>query len=188
MLIDVSGSMASAMSNRSTAQRWELAALFGAAVGSRADDATLVAFASDSHRIDVRRGDSVLRAIDRVKPFVGGGTETFAALRRHYDRHDRVVILTDEQAFPAYGYRGNGRAEIPADDIDAPIYTFNLAGYAVGHLPSGERRRYAFGGLTDRGFAAIEMIERGEDADWEFVRETPATTHADEDDAIEATA
>jgi len=30
----------------------------------------------------------------------------------------------------------------------------------------GTQRRYTFGGLSDRAFAAIELLDRGEDLDW----------------------
>lgn len=169
VLVDVSGSMAAPMSNRSQAQRWEIAALFGAAVASRSDAVDLVAFQSQAFPIKAKRGESVLRLIERFKPHVGGGTETFQALRSHYKDHDRVVILTDEQAFydPA--------SQLSAEDIKAPIYTFNLAGYEAGHLPSGELGRYTFGGLTDQGFAAISLIERGRDADWADLFKLPVS-------------
>jgi TROVE domain len=202
VMVDVSGSMASPMSNRSRAQRWELAALFGAALAARAENADVVAFQSFSQGVDVAKGGSVLRAIEQFKPLVGGGTETFPALQQHYKDHDRVVILTDEQAFaqwnpvfspaPArkrglFGLLASERPAppTPAQDIDAPIYTFNLAGYRVGHLPSGELRRHTFGGLTDRAFAAIALLERGLDADWSTLFDSKPETSAGEDDADE---
>ena len=182
VLVDVSGSMASPMSNRSRAQRWELAALFGSALAVRAEKADVVAFQTDSTKVGVKPGESVLRAIDRFKPLVGGGTNTFPALRKHFAGHDRVVILTDEQAF-----HDASSGAVPADEIAAPIYTFNLAGYRAGHLPSGTQSRYTFGGLSDRAFAAIELLDRGRDVDWAtlFAASTAATgsgPHATDDD------
>ena len=56
---------------------------------------------------------------------------------------------------------------MPGTEFDVPIYTFNLTGYRVGNLPSGAHRRYAFGGLSDQGFSAIELLERGRDLDWD---------------------
>jgi hypothetical protein len=178
VLVDVSGSMASRMSNRSTAQRWELASLFGAAIATRAEKADVVAFQTVATKVKVRKGGSVLRAIEEFKPLVGGGTETFRALRENFNKHDRIVILTDEQAFHD---RRNGGVSV--EEIPVPIYTFNLAGYAVGHLPSGSHRRYTFAGLTDRAFAAIELLERGKDLDWSalFTAPSPAGAAVSED-------
>jgi len=179
VLVDVSGSMGSPTSNRSAGQRWELAALFGSAIASRAEKADLVAFQSTSTKMKLKRGSSVLRAIESFKPLVGGGTQTFDALREHFKGHDRVLILTDEQAF-----RDPRGGQVPAEEITAPIYTFNLAGYKVGHLPSGGHRRYAFGGLSDRGFA-IPLLERGRDLDWATLFAAPSTTSASVSEAVD---
>ncbi len=176
VMVDVSGSMASGMSGRSTAQRWELAALFGAALAVRASHADVVAFESRAHPIKIKKGGSILRAVDDFKKHVGGGTETWPAIRAHFDKHDRIIILTDEQAF------WNAQHEATQGAAYAvPIYTFNLAGYEVGNLPSGGHQRYTFGGLSDQGFAAIEILERGRDLDWDKVLKL-AGTGADESD------
>jgi TROVE domain-containing protein len=176
VMVDVSGSMASGMSGRSTAQRWDAAALFGSALAVRAEHADVIAFQSDSHRMSIRKGGSILRAIDSFKKYVGGGTETWKAVRAHFDKHDRIVILTDEQAFWDAEHQAKQAAE-----YKVPIYTFNLAGYRAGNLPSGGHQRYTFGGLTDQGFAAIEILERGRDLDWDKVLKL-AGTGADESD------
>lgn len=174
VLVDVSGSMGmgSTFSDRSKAQRWELAALFGAALGLRAEDADLFAYDTQSHRIPLHRGDSVLRTIDAVRPYVGGGTDTLGVLNRRYadQKPDRVVILTDEQAWGGYRFLGRSNLgdQTAAEQIPVPVYTFNLAGYERGHLPSGEKNRYTFGGLTDAGFTAIELLEKGHSQEWPF--------------------
>lgn len=182
VLVDVSGSMQAPLSRRGQVLRAEVAGLFGAALALRAERADLAAFSDAVTPVSVHRGDSVLRTVDAIAAIPGGGTRTIEALLGTYAGHDRVVILTDEQAFAWGDLRGTvagwlglqaDRAEAQAamkqvEAIAAPIYTFNLAGYHAGHLPSGEHNRYAFGGLTDAGFAAIELIERQRDADWPF--------------------
>jgi hypothetical protein len=74
-------------------------------------------------------------------------------VRNHLDGHDRVVILTDEQA--AEGDVGHA---VPAS---TPLYTWNLARYRHGHAPSGGRNRHTFGGLTDQAFQMIPLLEVG---------------------------
>jgi len=49
-----------------------------------------------------------------------------------------------------------------------PLFTFNVAGYHAGHSPSGKKNRYAFGGLSDAAFTAIELLETGSDETWRF--------------------
>ena len=49
-----------------------------------------------------------------------------------------------------------------------PVYTWSLAGYQVGHGPSGEGNRHTFGGLSDAAFAMIPLIEDGVNERWPF--------------------
>lgn len=37
-----------------------------------------------------------------------------------------------------------------------------------GHAPAGKPNRHTFGGLTDKGFQMIPLLEQGRDADWPF--------------------
>ncbi len=98
---------------------------------------------------------------------MGAGTATAQALTTSFKGHDRVVVLTDEQA--AYSSTPV-TAAIPGK---VPMYTWNLAGYRVGHAPSGggsfdSQRRHTFGGLTDRAFGMIPLLEQAESQGWPF--------------------
>lgn len=172
VLVDTSGSMDSTFSRDGSLMRWDAAAMFGIALAARCEKADVVSFSNGWSRQEpskvfpARRGESVLRSLDRWKSggyFIGGGTDTAGAVQRHYDRHDRVVILTDEQAH--YSYGGDVTAAVPAH---RPIYTWNLAGYQHGHAPSGSGTRHTFGGLTDQGFKMIPLLEAGRDSTWPF--------------------
>ena len=161
ILVDVSGSMFSPMSGRSKLSRAEAASIFGAALALRAEKADLVAFGTDSWEIPYRKVGSVLRLASELASKNGGGTETWKAVQAHMKpEHNRVVIITDEQAHPFYGDPGSLIGS-------RPLYTFNLAGYEAGHAPSGPNR-HTFGGLSDSAFVALTLLERGADADWPF--------------------
>ncbi|WP_328301071.1 TROVE domain-containing protein [Streptomyces sp. NBC_00435] len=159
ILVDRSGSMWSPLSDRSQLNRADAAAIFGTALALRAEDADLVQFGSDSKEVAYDRGESVLKVLERFENL--GGTYTAEAVRTHYAGHDRVLIVTDEQATYAYG--GDPTSLVP-DTV--PVYTWNLAGYRVGHAPSGSANRHAFGGLTDAAFRMVALIEGGRDAAW----------------------
>ena len=162
VLVDRSGSMFSRLSRRSVLTRADAAAVFGAALAVRASSADLVEFGTDNRAVRIRRGESVLALADRFGNL--GGTNTAGAVRRHYGGHDRVVIVTDEQAWG--GWRGEEPTKAVPERV--PVYTFNLAGYQYGHGPSGVANRHTFGGLTDQGFAAIPLLEAGRDHRWPF--------------------
>ncbi len=164
VLVDTSGSMNSVLSQGSELMRWDAAAIFGIALGLRCADADVVSFSAGgswngrvyelSREFPLRGGESLLKSVERWKTggyFLNGGTDTVAALKKHYAKHDRVVIVTDEQA----GYGDVGKA-LP---LTVPMYTWNLAGYQKGHAPSGSHDRHAFGGLTDQAFRLTPLRE-----------------------------
>lgn len=159
--------------NRSDVTLAEQAAIFGAALALRAADPTLVEFGGRSSPVDVPKGGSVLKVVERFGQI--DGTDIPSAVNRHYAQHDRVVIVTDEQTRPGWlpsnmhSYGGMREARI--DDLipkNVPVYMWNLAGYKPGAMPSGSTGRHTFGGLTDAGFQMIPLLERGRNADWPF--------------------
>lgn len=167
ILVDRSGSMWSPLSDRSELNRADAAAVFGTALALRAEDASLVQFGTTSKVVDHGRGESVLKVLERFEDL--GGTYTAEAVREHYDGHDRVLIVTDEQA--SYAYGGDPTSLVPET---VPVYTWNLAGYRVGHAPSGSANRHTFGGLTDAAFRMVSLIENGRDAAWPWLAEAEA--------------
>ncbi|MFD3699542.1 TROVE domain-containing protein [Streptomyces sp. NPDC058646] len=167
ILVDRSGSMWSPLSDRSQLNRADAAAVFGAALAQRAERADLVQFGTKSHAVAYRRGESVLKVLERFGDL--GGTNTSEAVRQHFKGHDRVLIVTDEQA--DYHYGGDPTARVPES---VPVYTWNLAGYRVGHAPSGSANRHTFGGLTDAAFRMVSLIEGGRNADWPWAAGDPA--------------
>lgn len=159
ILVDRSGSMWSPLSDRSKLNRADAAAIFGTALALRAKKADLVEFGSTSAPVNFRRGESVLKILDRFGGL--GGTDTTEAVRRHYRKHDRVLIVTDEQY--AYSRHGDPTEQVPAD---VPVYTWNLAGYRAGHGPSGTANRHTFGGLSDAAFRMVPLLESARNTDW----------------------
>ncbi|MFJ3083010.1 TROVE domain-containing protein [Streptomyces halstedii] len=174
VLVDTSSSMDAPFSRDGTLMRWDAAALFGIALGARCAQVDVVSFSSARYYMNdqpgaktkafpLTRGGSLLGDVRKWKEggwFLGGGTDTAAALRQEFKGHDRVVIVTDEQA----GH--DGREVTEAIPSATPMYTWNLAGYQAGHAPSGSANRHTFGGLTDQAFRMIPLLESGRDATW----------------------
>lgn len=179
VLIDVSPSMRDTLTEYrrgrpgatvDRTQRWEVASLFGYALAARAESATCVLFDFNPvATVEVGPHDSALRLTQDTRRYVeaGNGTDILKALAETYDKHDRVVILTDEQT----GYRptpvvertwGGGTltrgAWSDVAHIKVPVYTWNLGGYVVGVTPN-ERNWHTFGGLSDAAFQAIQALE-----------------------------
>ncbi|WP_437075409.1 TROVE domain-containing protein [Streptomyces sp. enrichment culture] len=108
VLVDTSGSMLGQVSAKSMIRHVDVGALFGVALAARGCEVDLWGFADRAFRHPLERGGPVLPQTEafcaRVGE-VGYGTETVAALREAYDGHDRVVIVSDMQAF---AYPGHG--------------------------------------------------------------------------------
>ncbi|MGW5465224.1 TROVE domain-containing protein [Streptomyces sp. NPDC003996] len=164
ILVDRSDSMFwDTVSERSKLTRADAAAVFGTALAMRAEQADLVEFGWSSAEVPFEPGEPVLEVLKRFHSL--GGTHTTKALRTHYREHDRVLIVTDEQAAP---YGPGGPAEpVPAD---IPVYIWNLAGYRPAHGPTGPHR-HTFGGLTDAAFRMVGLIEASREAAWPWTAE-----------------
>jgi hypothetical protein len=169
ILVDTSGSMSGMhYSARSKMSPVMTASLFGVALASKcgAENVELFGFADRifSHRINT--GGSVLNEVDRFCRRIGEaghGTQTAAALHAAYKGHDRVVIITDEQAFSSY--YGDVTDQAPAN---IPVYAFNMAGYQQGMMPDNPNR-HQLGGITDHTFRLIPQLEAAKDGKWPWV-------------------
>lgn len=155
ILVDRSGSMYWSNDKNSDLTFADQAAIFGSALALRAENATLVQYGTSSAEIRFRKGDSVLPLLERFTDM--GGTATNAAIQKHFKDHDRVIIITDEQY-------NSGRA--PLVPAKTPMYTWNLGGYTSAHAESGNAKRHTWGGLTDKGFQMIPLIEAGQSQNW----------------------
>lgn len=178
VLVDTSSSMQDPMSGGgdeesgdgkskgSVMQRVQAAALFAAILASKGE-ADLHGYATGvfAHKVNV--GASVLRtteALMRKVGSVGHGTETTEAVRATYKGHDRVVIFTDGQSFNSW--RGNPGDQVPKH---IPMYNFNLAGYRPAMMESSATR-HELGGLSDKTFAMLRILEQGRTANWPWLQ------------------
>lgn len=147
------------VSERSTLNRADAAAVFGTALAPRAEQADLVEFGWRSVPVPYAPGEPVLDVLKRFHTL--GGTDTTKAVRTHYRDHDRVLVVTEEQSAP-YGPGGPG--PVPRE---VPVLTWNLAGYRPAHSPTGPSR-HTSGGLTDAAFRVIGLVESGRKAAWSW--------------------
>lgn len=155
ILVDRSGSMFGRVSEKSGLNWADTAALFGTALAMRAENADLVQFGNSAYRVDFHRAGSVLQTVNSFGSL--GGTYTADAIRRSFNGHDRIVILTDDQHYGASPYD-----VVPQS---TPLYVWNFVGYRYGSGVAGKNRLY-MGGLTDKSFSTINIVESGRDAKW----------------------
>ena len=164
VLLDCSGSMSSTLSSASTMRRQEVANIFAAAIAlknkGRVD---VVAYNTRVEPVNIA-GTDLLRVVDTQMPSPRGGTNTAGAVRQAYNDHDRVIILTDEQNGYYYG-KDVGSVLDEVLKPGATAFTWNLAGYSAAHSEA-KPGRWTFGGLSDKGFSMIPLLERGFSSVW----------------------
>lgn len=164
--------------NKSDITLADQAALFGSALALRAEAPTLIEFGGSSKPVSVPKGGSVLKMMQTFSA-KNDGTDIPSAVKQHYDRHDRVIVVTDEQTQPGYfpsnmQYYG-GMEKTPIDalvPLDVPVYMWNLAGYKPGAMATGSACRFTLGGLTDSAFTLIHRLEAGLSGTWPWETKT----------------
>lgn len=171
ILVDTSGSMDSVMSEHGTLKRWDVAAMFGVALGKTSPGAEVHSYSSTGFSslltkqfIPAKGADTLSQLVRWVNEGynIGGGTPTAQAMAKLFNGQDRVILLTDEGH--DYGQLSVTKA-VPAD---VPVYTFNLAGYKAAGMASTPNR-YTFGGLNDQAFKLVKLIEDGTSGNWPWV-------------------
>lgn len=178
ILVDLSGSMyQSKVSPRSDLVFADSAAVFGAALALKAENADLVGFGSTTRDYSFTPASSLLPLATTIvgtktsgdsywgnQPGLGG-TDTVGALQAKFrpGYHTRVILATDEQ-YQSWTYTSSvaGSVDTLLDQYDVPAYTWNLAGYEVAQAQSGKKKRHTFGGLNDASFRMIPLIEGSE--------------------------
>lgn len=171
VLVDTSGSMQGQVSAKSKIRHVDIAALFAVVLAHRGADVDLVGYADGHFTHPLTWGGSVLRdiaAFDRRIGSVGHGTETAAALQASFNGHDRVVIISDMQAFrhASWGRYGHSLSVSDAIPATVPMFGINTTGYAAATIDSSKPNRYEIGGFSDKLFTMMDLLSRGRDARW----------------------
>lgn len=160
--LDVSGSM---ISNKVDG----IAALF-AAVLLKTNDCDLIKFAEQANYQIVNPDDSVLTIANSIT-FPGGGTN-FVDVFRVADgkKYDRVILLSDMQAWVAKDWLGRDFSPSAAYNLyknrnnvpHCKCYSIDLAGYGTLQLP--EKDVYCLAGFSEKIFDIMGMFEEDKNA------------------------
>jgi hypothetical protein len=164
ILVDRSASMFTQIARGSAATVADQAAVFGACLALRSADTTLVQFGTGHSPLLFSPGQSLTELLGRFGEMGDGNAA--AAVRACFDRHDRIVIVTDEP----HGSAWQGEHPAAAAPADVPVYIWNVAGTPQPAAPgrAAIQDRYVFAGLSDAAFDVIPLIEAGRRDFWPF--------------------
>lgn len=172
--VDLSGSMKHAISNKSTMQRVEIGALFGAMMMRHGSDTGV--FGTDFELVSAHKDTPTLELQDKImNKVVGSATNGHLAIRHLIDQekvYDRVVIFTDEQLWNTsqrsrWGSNNDSLKQAWDDykeqiNSDASLYIIDLASYGDLSMPEGYPDVYQIQGWTSK---VLDFIEHAENED-----------------------
>jgi hypothetical protein len=138
ILVDVSGSMSSALSAKGTLNRAEAAGALAVLLREIASDARVFSFSNNLVEVSNDHGLGLMDAIIQSQPM--GGTALFGALnelKQDYPKPDRVVVVSDEQADSGYNWYTGRTDKMPVCPKSTKGYIINVAPYQPGLDTSG---------------------------------------------------
>lgn len=191
VLVDTSSSMQSAVSGKSQIRHVDIGALIGVALAYRTGGrVSLYGYADGVFQHDIALGGSMLREIDRFTRRigeVGHGTQTIGAIDTTFKGHDRVIVVTDGQAFTVNGYGMYGwsgsrtgivhpRSKSVSEAVPptVPMFGINTTGYAKASIDTKQPNRFEVGGFSDAVFKMFAYAASGTGDRWPWDQDGPA--------------
>lgn len=157
--LDVSGSM-------SSCRVADIASLF-TAVLLKSNDCDLITFADDAIYRIVNPDDSVMTIKNAIR-YACGGTNFESVFRVANKKYDRVILLSDMQAWiQDFWYAKSPKAayERYKREFNVPnckFYSFDLAGYGTMQLP--QQDVYCLAGFSEKIFDIMKLVESDKNA------------------------
>lgn len=153
VVLDVSGSMAGKPA--------KIGALF-AAVLVKANKCDFMQFDGTAWYKNVNTLDSAI-SIAKSMTFNGGSTDFKAIFRTANRKYDRIIILSDMQAWVGYQNPKVAFDAYCARTGATPfIYSFDLQGYGTLQFP--ENKVFAIAGFSEKIFSVMQLLESDKDA------------------------
>jgi 60 kDa SS-A/Ro ribonucleoprotein len=155
--VDTSGSM--------SGRPADIAKMFGAIL-YKTTDSMLLTFSDDAKYVTLNPGDSLLSLMRNI-PFISGGTNFNAIFDRSTAKFDRIIILSDMQAWMENGWNSSNPRQSFANykqrtGVDPLIYSFDLNNYGSMQFP--EKNVFCLAGFSDKIFDIMKVIEEDKNA------------------------
>ena len=155
--MDLSGSMTSGQVGTSTAAK--VGGLFAATLWKANDRSDLMEFGSTANYTNINKvNDSLFTIANYLSQACHGGTNFHEIFRTAKRKYDRIIIISDCQAWEEY--------ETPKKALDqyrvrtgANPHIFSLDLCGMGTLQFPESKVYALAGFSDKIFDVMKMLE-----------------------------
>ena len=169
---DVSGSMWSPISQKSSVRNFDIGLLLSMLLRRRCKQVVAGIF-GDEWKVVNMPNDNILmatRQLERLEGTVGYSTNGYKIIDWLIEQKmvlDKVMMFTDMQMWDSTGrYKvfENSWKEYKKMAPEAKLYLFDLAGYGQLPMRLAEPDVYLIAGWSDRVFDVLSAIDKGEDA------------------------
>lgn len=159
IVVDTSGSMTSGRVQTPI----KTASLFASAL-YKTNDADLMQFSTSSEYMVLNPLDSVHTLSTNIQQRAfGGGTNFNSIFEKASQKYDRVIILSDMQAWgSSYSFERTMKEYMSKFNCKPFVYSFDLNGY--GTLQLKESGVFCLSGFSDKVFSVMNMLESDKDA------------------------
>lgn len=153
IVLDVSGSM--------QGQPSKIGSLF-ASVVAKVNNSDLMIFDTSARYVNLNLADSIITITNSIR-FSGGGTDFNTIFRSANKKYDRIIILSDMQAWVGHNApKAEFLAYKSRFNANPFIYSFDLNGLGTMQFP--EQNVFAIAGFSDKIFSVIGMLETDKNA------------------------
>ena len=169
---DVSGSMWSPISQRSTVRNFDIGLLLSMLLRNRCKQVVSGIFGDDWKVVNMPTDNILMatRQLEKLGNSVGFSTNGYKVIDWLIEQEmvmDKVMMFTDMQMWDSTGrHKGfeNSWKEYKKMAPEAKLYLFDLAGYGQLPMRFAEPDVYLIAGWSDRVFDVLSAIDKGEDA------------------------
>jgi 60 kDa SS-A/Ro ribonucleoprotein len=166
VIVDLSGSMRSTLSDKSNVQYVEVGALLGAIAAKKAADSIIVGFATTAQVVRVNPDDTIMTNMQKIMSLnIGGSTNAhlgFAEIAK--EKLDRIILISDMQCYGGSHGWTSGVADqwkkYVSSNPKSRLYSLDLHGYGTKQVPSETNGAYQINGWTDKVFDFITLAEK----------------------------
>ncbi len=169
VLVDESGSMHSALSQKSSMRYVDAGNVLAAIVSQRNTDTVVIPFGEIAKIVNTLPGEPILTAADKFENAgVGHSTNAYLAVRqmiRESIKVDRIVLLSDEQLWDSNRSGGNFAEEVATYrktiNPDVWIHSIDLAGYGTTPISIRDKRVALYAGWSEKILSILSQTEAG---------------------------
>lgn len=165
--VDVSGSMGSALSDKSKVCCYEVAMLLGLIANKICKNSIFYTFDTDIRKYTLSHRSGILETC--TKAVHGGGTNMFLPFQKMIEdnvKADRIIILSDNECNSCGGWYSRKPVQSIADEYrrisgnDIWVHAIDLQGYGTQQFHGAKTNIVA--GWSEKVFEFIKLAEQGE--------------------------